>query len=186
MTITTGMATQHEAAWTASTHHGIVVLDFGGQYTQLIARRIREQEVFSAILPCTANLEEIRALEPVGVVLSGGPSSVYDADAPVCDIGVLELGVPVLGICYGMQWLTHNLGGKVGRAARHEYGPAQLDIACASRLFAGIPDKLKIWNSHGDHVIEVPAGFRNHRAHRQCHRIGRAYGKEILRRRISS
>lgn len=160
MTITTGMATQHEAAWTASTHHGIVVLDFGGQYTQLIARRIREQEVFSAILPCTANLEEIRALEPVGVVLSGGPSSVYDADAPVCDIGVLQLGVPVLGICYGMQWLTHNLGGKVGRAARHEYGPAQLDIACASRLFAGIPDKLKIWNSHGDHVIEVPAGFR--------------------------
>jgi GMP synthase (glutamine-hydrolysing) len=159
MTITTGMATQHQAAGTASTHHGIVVLDFGGQYTQLIARRIREQEVFSAILPCTAKLDEIRALEPMGMVLSGGPSSVYDADAPVCDVKVLELGVPVLGICYGMQWLTHHLGGKVGRAARREYGPAQLDIACASQLFAGIADKLKIWNSHGDHVIEVPAGF---------------------------
>jgi GMP synthase (glutamine-hydrolysing) len=155
----TGMATQHQTPGIASTHHGIVVLDFGGQYTQLIARRIREQEVFSAILPCTAKLEEIRGLQPVGIVLSGGPSSVYDADAPVCDVRVLDLGVPVLGICYGMQWLTHSLGGKVGRAARREYGPAQLDIACASQLFAGIPDKLKIWNSHGDHVIEVPAGF---------------------------
>ena len=80
---------------------GIVVLDFGGQYTQLIARRIREQQVFSAILPCTATVEQIRKYEPAGVVLSGGPSSVYDADAPHCDPGVLSLGVPVLGICYG-------------------------------------------------------------------------------------
>src|SRR5579872_5746182 len=88
---------------------GVVVLDFGGQYTQLIARRIREQQVFSAILPCTAKVEEIRDQEPVGVVLSGGPSSVYDADAPKCDPNVLNLGVPVLGICYGMQWLTHSL-----------------------------------------------------------------------------
>ncbi|MGH9560004.1 MAG: glutamine amidotransferase-related protein, partial [Terracidiphilus sp.] len=87
----------------AATRHGIVVLDFGGQYTQLIARRIREQEVFSAILPCTASVEEIRRLEPVGLVLSGGPSSVYDAEAPVCDPEIVNLGVPVLGICYGMQ-----------------------------------------------------------------------------------
>ena len=100
-----------------SATRGIVVLDFGGQYTQLIARRIREQEVFSAILPCTASLADIRAFEPSGVVLSGGPSSVYDADAPVCDPEVLNLGVPVLGICYGMQWLTHSLGGKVERAS---------------------------------------------------------------------
>src|SRR5881275_2065836 len=85
---------------------GVVVLDFGGQYTQLIARRIREQQVFSSILPCTAPLEEIRKLEPVGMVLSGGPSSVYDAGAPVCDPQVLQLGVPVLGICYGMQWIA--------------------------------------------------------------------------------
>jgi GMP synthase (glutamine-hydrolysing) len=159
VTASTGTAAQQQAGGTVSTRQGIVVLDFGGQYTQLIARRIREQQVFSAILPCTAKLEEIRALEPVGVVLSGGPSSVYDKDAPLCDPLVLELGVPVLGICYGMQWLTHSLGGKVAPAARREYGPAQLDVAGASKLFADIPNQLKIWNSHGDHVIEVPAGF---------------------------
>src|ERR1700721_2229287 len=110
-----------EAGALVSTPHGIVVLDFGGQYTQLIARRIREQEVFSAILPCTASIEEIRRFEPSGIVLSGGPSSVYDAEAPVCNPAVLNLGVPVLGICYGMQWITHTLGGKVGRADRREY-----------------------------------------------------------------
>jgi GMP synthase (glutamine-hydrolysing) len=150
---------QQQAGGTLSTRQAIVVLDFGGQYTQLIARRIREQQVFSAILPCTAKLEDIRALEPVGIVLSGGPSSVYDKDAPLCDPNVLQLGVPVLGICYGMQWLTHSLGGKVAPAARREYGPAQLDMVGASKLFTDIPDHLKIWNSHGDHVIEVPAGF---------------------------
>ncbi|MGA9569420.1 MAG: glutamine-hydrolyzing GMP synthase [Candidatus Acidiferrales bacterium] len=159
MTANTGTAAQQQAGGTVSTRHGIVVLDFGGQYTQLIARRIREQQVFSAILPCTAKLEEIRALEPVGIVLSGGPSSVYDKDAPVCDPKVLQLGLPVLGICYGMQWLTYSLGGKVAPAARREYGPAQLDLAGSSKLFTDIPDQLKIWNSHGDHVIEVPAGF---------------------------
>jgi GMP synthase (glutamine-hydrolysing) len=159
MTTTTASATQKDTGGTVTTRHGIVVLDFGGQYTQLIARRIREEQVFSAILPCTAKLDEIRALEPVGIVLSGGPSSVYDSDAPVCDAKVLDFGVPVLGICYGMQWLTHTLGGKVARAARREYGPAHLDIACASKLFTGMPHRLKIWNSHGDHVIDVPPGF---------------------------
>src|SRR5277367_3985604 len=89
---------------------GIVVLDFGGQYTQLIARRIREQNVFSAILPCTTTLDEIRQYAPAGVVLSGGPSSVYDTDAPKCDPAILAMGIPVLGICYGMQWITHTLG----------------------------------------------------------------------------
>src|SRR6202041_2561691 len=159
MTAKTGTAVQQQAGGTLSTRQGIVVLDFGGQYTQLIARRIREQQVFSAVLPCTAKLEEIRALEPLGIVLSGGPSSVYDKDAPACDPHVLQLGLPVLGICYGMQWLTHSLGGKVAPAARLEYGPAQPDIACASKLSNGIPDHLKIWNSNGDHVVEVPAGF---------------------------
>ncbi len=139
---------------------GIVVLDFGGQYTQLIARRIREQEVFSAVLPCTASLEEIRRLEPVGLVLSGGPSSVYDAGAPVCDPEVLSLGVPVLGICYGMQWIAHTLGGRVQRAERREYGPALLEVAADSKLFRGLPGRLKIWNSHGDHVIGLPSGFQ--------------------------
>src|SRR5271169_1456146 len=144
-----------------STKHGIVVLDFGGQYTQLIARRIREQEVFSAVLPCTAKVEEVRAFEPVGIVLSGGPSSVYDADAPHCDPNVLQLGIPVLGICYGMQWMTHTLGGKVVPAKAREYGRAQLDIETKnSALFAGLPGSLKIWNSHGDHVVGLPAGFQ--------------------------
>jgi GMP synthase (glutamine-hydrolysing) len=139
---------------------GIVVLDFGGQYTQLIARRIREQQVFSAILPCTASVEEIRKLEPVGVVLSGGPSSVYDPQAPLCDPAVLRLGVPVLGICYGLQWIAHTLGGKVERAERREYGRAELEIRNGSELFRGFPARLKIWNSHGDHVVALPQGFR--------------------------
>ncbi|HEV2491056.1 MAG TPA: glutamine-hydrolyzing GMP synthase [Candidatus Acidoferrales bacterium] len=138
---------------------GIVVLDFGGQYTQLIARRIREQEVFSAILPCNAPLEEIKELAPVGVVLSGGPSSVFDAGAPVCDAGVLKLGLPVLGICYGMQWMAHTLGGKVERAERREYGPMQLDRSRESKIFCGLPENWRVWNNHGDRVLGLPAGF---------------------------
>ena len=121
---------------------GIIVLDFGGQYTQLIARRIREQQVFSAILPCTASLAEIRAYQPVGIVLSGSPCSVYDAGAPICDPGVLSLDVPVLGICYGLQWISHTLGGKVERAERREYGPAEVDLRDGSALFAGLPRRL--------------------------------------------
>jgi len=139
---------------------GIVVLDFGGQYTQLIARRIREQQVFSAILPCTAPVEEIRGMEPAGVVLSGGPSSVYDAEAPVCDPRVLELGVPVLGICYGLQWIAHTLGGTVEKAERREYGRAKLEILNGSELFRGFPRQMNIWNSHGDHVVTLPQGFK--------------------------
>jgi GMP synthase (glutamine-hydrolysing) len=138
---------------------GIVVLDFGGQYTQLIARRIREQQVFSAILPCTAAIEQIRKFEPVGIVLSGGPNSVYDAGAPPCDTGILSMGLPVLGICYGLQWMTHNLGGRVERADRREYGRTELLVKDGSALFAGLPNKLRIWNSHGDHVRALPAGF---------------------------
>jgi GMP synthase (glutamine-hydrolysing) len=144
---------------------GVVVLDFGGQYTQLIARRIREQQVFSSILPCTTSMEELMKLEPVGVVLSGGPSSVYDPEAPKCDPKLLALGVPVLGICYGMQWITHTLGGKVERAERREYGRAQLNIESASGdgpsdLFTGVAPSLRVWNSHGDHVMMLPTGFR--------------------------
>lgn len=138
---------------------GIVVLDFGGQYTQLIARRIREQQVFSAILPCSAALSQIREYEPAGIVLSGGPCSVYDADAPPCDPGVLSLGVPILGICYGLQWIARTLGGRVERAQRREYGPAELELRNGSPLFAGLPRRLKIWTSHGDHVLDLPPGF---------------------------
>ncbi len=142
-----------------SEHGGIVVLDFGGQYTQLIARRIREQQVFSAILPCTAAIEQIRKFEPVGIVLSGGPNSVYDAGAPPCDTAILSMGLPVLGICYGLQWMTHKLGGRVERADRREYGRADLVVKDGSALFAGLPKKLRIWNSHGDHVRALPVGF---------------------------
>ena len=143
---------------------GVVVLDFGGQYTQLIARRIREQQVFSAVLPCTSSIEDVRKFEPAGIVLSGGPSSVYDPEAPKCDPKVLALGIPVLGICYGMQWITHTLGGKVEKAARREYGRAHLKVECQgqaqkSALFSGVPESLRIWNSHGDHVRTLPPGF---------------------------
>ena len=138
---------------------GIVILDFGSQYTQLIARRIRERDVFSAILPCTVPLDEVRRYKPSGVILSGGPSSVYDPASPVCDPHVLDLGLPVLGICYGLQWITHTLGGRVERASRREYGPMQLAVQNGSELFRGIPASLRVWNSHGDHVVQVPAGF---------------------------
>ena len=142
---------------------GVVVLDFGGQYTQLIARRVREQQVFSAIIPCTSSLEEIRSYQPTGIILSGGPSSVYDKDAPKCDPAVLSAGIPVLGICYGMQWIAKTLGGEVEPVERREYGRAQFQAepggACPE-LFQGLPGKLRIWNSHGDSVLAVPPGFR--------------------------
>src|SRR5207253_3540463 len=117
---------------------GIVVLDFGGQYTQLIARRIRDQQVFSAILPCSTSIAQIQEYEPVGIVLSGGPCSVYDDDAPPCDPAILSLGLPVLGICYGLQWIASTLGGRVERAERREYGPAELELRDGSALFTGI------------------------------------------------
>ena len=138
----------------------IVILDFGAQYTQLIARRIREQNVFSAVLPCTASLEEIQAYKPIGIVLSGGPCSVYDADAPPADPKVLELGLPILGICYGLQFITHHLGGKVRAADKREYGHADVQVVDEKNaLFDGLPSDLTVWMSHGDEALELPAGF---------------------------
>ena len=137
----------------------IVVLDFGAQYSQLIARRIREQNVFSVVLPCTAKLDEIRAHSPVGIILSGGPCSVYDQDAPNADRRVFDLGVPVLGICYGLQLMVHVLGGKVRPADKREYGHAQVEIKGASPLLDGLPKTLNVWMSHGDEAVELPAGF---------------------------
>ena len=138
----------------------IVILDFGAQYTQLIARRVREQNVFSAVLPCTASLEEIQAYKPIGIVLSGGPCSVYDADAPPADPKVLDLGLPVLGICYGLQFITHHLGGKVRAADKREYGHADVQIVDEKNaLFDGLPSDLTVWMSHGDEALELPAGF---------------------------
>jgi GMP synthase (glutamine-hydrolysing) len=137
----------------------IVILDFGAQYTQLIARRIREFNVFSVVLPCTASLESVQALNPIGIVLSGGPSSVYDADAPKADADVLKLGLPTLGICYGMQFMAHHLGGKVVPADKREYGDAVVEVKQANKLFAGLPEQLDVWMSHGDSVVELPPGF---------------------------
>lgn len=148
----------------------IVILDFGSQYTQLIARRIREQNVFSAVLPCTASLEEIQSYGPIGIILSGGPSSVFDADAPPADARVLELGLPVLGICYGLQFITHTLGGKVLPADKREYGHAEVDILDASTpLFAGLPSSIHVWMSHGDSAQELPPGF--HRTAQTAHAL---------------
>jgi len=138
----------------------IVVLDFGAQYSQLIARRIRELSVFSVVIPCTASLEEIRSYSPVGIVLSGGPSSVYDADAPPADPRVLQMGLPVLGICYGLQYMVHALGGKVSPAPKREYGHAQVEINDNSRLFDGLPKTLSVWMSHGDEAQKLPDGFQ--------------------------
>ena len=137
----------------------IVVLDFGAQYSQLIARRIREQNVFSVVLPCTASLKEIRNYSPVGIVLSGGPSSVYDKDAPKADRKVFDLGLPMLGICYGLQFMVYALGGKVRAADKREYGHASVEIKAKSLLFRGLPKKINVWMSHGDEAEQLPPGF---------------------------
>ncbi len=137
----------------------IVVLDFGSQYTQLIARRIRELKVFSVVLPCTASLEEIQSYKPVGIILSGGPSSVYDADAPPADERVLGLGLPVLGVCYGLHFIVHKLGGKVRPGPKREYGHAEVSVSGKSRLLEGLPSTMNVWMSHGDEAGELPQGF---------------------------
>ena len=150
---------------TKSTHkqtsatQSIVILDFGAQYTQLIARRIREQNVFSVVLPCTASLEEVKSYAPVGIVLSGAPWSVYDKDAPPADPHVFDLGLPVLGICYGLQFMVHTLGGKVRPADKREYGHTEIDVVSDSILFQGLARKLAVWMSHGDEALELPPGF---------------------------
>ncbi|MEJ2314088.1 MAG: glutamine-hydrolyzing GMP synthase [Nitrospirota bacterium] len=130
----------------------ILVLDFGSQYTQLIARRIREKNVYSEILPFNASMEEIRAFNPKGVILSGGPSSVYDKGAPLPDKDVFALGVPVLGICYGMQVMAHMLGGRVAGAREREYGRAELFLDGDSALLWGVIDRSQAWMSHGDRI----------------------------------
>jgi len=138
----------------------VAILDFGSQYSQLIARRVREAHVYCELFPYNAPAEQVLALQPRGFILSGGPSSVYEPDAPALPGYVLESKLPVLGICYGMQLLAHHLGGRVAPAQRREYGPAQLiltDPACP--LFAGLPLALQVWMSHGDRIEVPPAGF---------------------------
>jgi GMP synthase (glutamine-hydrolysing) len=138
----------------------IVILDFGSQYTQLIARRIRELKVFSAVLPCSASLDEIKSYRPAGIILSGGPSSVYDTDAPPADERVLALGLPVLGICYGLHYIVDKLGGKVRPGPKREYGHAEINVSHgSSRLFRELPASLNVWMSHGDEAERLPSGF---------------------------
>ncbi len=139
----------------------IVILDFGSQYTQVIARRVRECRVYSTIVRYDTPAESLRALQPRGLILSGGPASVYDRNAPLPDRGIFELGVPVLGICYGLQVIGQFLGGKVERGLRREYGKGTLEVVDAScPLFAGLPRRMQIWNSHGDRLTRLPRGFK--------------------------
>ncbi len=140
----------------------VLILDFGSQYTQLIARRIRERGVYCEIQPPWLALDAVRAWRPAGIVLSGGPSSVLDPDAPHADGGLLELGVPVLGICYGLQWMTHQLGGVVEASDDREYGRAILKLEQPDPLFAGLeePAERTVWMSHGDRVLRLADGFR--------------------------
>ncbi len=137
----------------------LLVLDFGGQYTQLIARRIRELGVYSEIHPFNISPEKIQQLNPIGIILSGSPHSVYDANAPHSSQHVYELGVPVLGICYGLQLIAHQFGGLVDASARREYGKAELLIDSREDLFAGLNGDTTVWMSHGDALKKIPDGF---------------------------
>ncbi len=139
----------------------IVILDYGSQYAQLIARRVRECNVYSELIVHDITLEKLKELKPEGIILSGGPSSVYETDAPKIDARFLELGVPVLGICYGMQLITNILGGKVEQhAGKREYGNAQLKVQTNDDLFLGLPEKFIAWMSHGDSCTVLPKGFQ--------------------------
>jgi GMP synthase (glutamine-hydrolysing) len=140
----------------------ILILDFGSQYTQLIARRVRECQIYSEIHPYDIPAERVKSLSPKGIILSGGPASVYEKDAPLCDPAVLRMGIPVLGICYGMQLIAHLLGGEVAHSEKREYGKAKLTLGRGGRLFKGLGEEgsqLTVWMSHGDHVRTLPPGF---------------------------
>ena len=152
-------------------HQTIIVLDFGGQYNQLIARRVREWGVYCEVKPYTTGVDELRAMEPIGLIFTGGPNSVYEDAAPHVDPAVFEMGVPVLGICYGCQLIAHTLGGRVtaaGDAAAREYGKTETRFDTASPLFKGIPEQSVTWMSHGDYMERVPEGFTLTARSRNC------------------
>jgi GMP synthase (glutamine-hydrolysing) len=139
----------------------ILILDFGSQYTQLIARRVRESHVYCQILPCTVSGDRVRDFQPKGIILSGSPYSVMDERSPVLDSAVIEMGVPVLGICYGMQAMAKLLDGKVASSGRREYGRAHIHAEESHPIFAGVRDwPMQVWMSHGDRVDKLPTGFR--------------------------
>jgi GMP synthase (glutamine-hydrolysing) len=165
--VKTFFARQNRAGQAKKTFHSemteqIVILDFGSQYTQVIARRVRECSVYSQILRYGASAREIAALAPKGIILSGGPASVYAKNAPWPDRAVFNLGIPVLGICYGLQLLAQFLGGRVEPGQKREYGKGTLRVADGfCPLFAGLPETLQVWNSHGDKLTKPPAGFKS-------------------------
>jgi GMP synthase (glutamine-hydrolysing) len=154
-------AAARAAARSSKPREAVVILDFGSQYSLLIARRVREQGVYCELLPHDAPLGQVADLNPKGFILSGGPASVYDEAAPVAPPYVFESELPVLGICYGMQLMAHQLGGTVAPGARREYGPAVIDVEESSPLFVDLPSSLAVWMSHGDQVTSLPAGFRS-------------------------
>ena len=139
----------------------ILILDFGGQYNQLIARRVRECNVYSEVVPYNISIEKIKEKNPKGIIFTGGPASVYGEDSPRCSEGIFDLGIPVLGICYGMQLMTHTLGGKVSRADKREYGATEVNIDNTSSLFDTFDETNTFLMSHTDFVSEVPEGFKN-------------------------
>ena len=142
------------------TNELILIFDFGSQFAQLIARRVRELNVFCQVVRSDITAERVKQLKPKGIILSGGPASVYEAAAPKFDPKVLETGIPILGICYGMQLLAHNLGGKVGGTAHtREYGRATLMVSDPNSLFRGYPTESTVWMSHGDQVQNAGTGF---------------------------
>src|SRR6266571_171177 len=139
----------------------ILILDFGSQYTQVIARRVRECNVYSVILKYDTSAAEIAALKPKGIILSGGPASVYARKAPLPDPAIFKLDIPVLGVCYGLQIMAHFLGGKVEPGQKREYGKGALHVKDSfCPLFANLPETLQVWNSHGDKLTKIPAGFK--------------------------
>jgi len=142
-------------------HDTVLVLDFGGQYNQLITRRIRELKVYSEMLPFNTPVEKIKEINPKGIVFSGGPASVYGEGAPHCNPEILNLGIPIFGICYGMQLITYFLGGKVEKATRREYGKAIMEADTSDKLFAGLNKEQLCWMSHGDYITEEPPGFKS-------------------------
>ncbi|MBF0386541.1 MAG: glutamine-hydrolyzing GMP synthase [Candidatus Omnitrophica bacterium] len=163
----------------------ILVLDFGSQYTQLIARRIRESKVFSQIVPFNITPDKIREMGAKGLVLSGGPMSVYDKDAPQPDKDIFKMGLPILGVCYGMQVITHMMGGKVNKCKEREYGRAELFVDSNKDLFANLPTNLTCWMSHGDEIVAVPPGFEKiaHTLNNNCaaiaNRAKKIYGVQF-------
>ena len=140
--------------------HKILIIDFGSQYTKWIARRVREHNIYSQIVPHDITLREVEAAKPAAIILSGGPSSVFEENALIIDPKILNLPVPIFGICYGLQLLAHNYGGSVEAKEKGEYGFSELSIDSSHDIFSNIPSKINVWMSHMDQVTKLPSGWK--------------------------